>query len=129
MIVASQSACLSSVCQPFSCRSALPPNSNQFQQELEAADYELDAWRASSRFVKPTDFAALDADGGAGWELARDLLRPRDIVVAADGAVDFVASSEVRRISAADALKHRCGGRRFRGRRPHAGAANAWLLS
>ncbi|KIZ07424.1 putative Serine/threonine-protein kinase SNT7 [Monoraphidium neglectum] len=79
----------------------------RFQQELEAADYELDAWRASSRFVKPTDFAALDADGGAGWELARDLLRPRDIVVAADGAVDFVASSEVRRISAADALKHR----------------------
>lgn len=84
------------------------PGVLRFLGELEAADYDLDAWRASTRLVgRTSDFAALDADGGAGWELARELLRPREIIAGKDGSVDFVVPSEVTRISAADALKHR----------------------
>ena len=38
----------------------------------------LDEWRARER-LPAAQLAALDADGGAGWDLARALLRPRSL--------------------------------------------------
>lgn len=75
----------------------------RFREEMEACGYDLDEWRASCRWLSPKDFAALDADGGAGWALARGLLRPRHIEVAGDGAVEFVGGA--MRMSAAEALR------------------------
>ncbi|GBF87683.1 hypothetical protein Rsub_00394 [Raphidocelis subcapitata] len=83
---------------------------SRFLSEFEAAQYDLDAWRARCKWVAPRDFAPLDADGGAGWEVARGLLRPRNIRVAPDGHVAFLAGGGARwpaRLSAAEALRQR----------------------
>jgi len=69
-------------------------------------DYDLDAWRANS-FIPARDFDLLDADGGAGWDMAKALLRPRSIKNMPDGTVAFVNDSQQPRISAGEALKHR----------------------
>eukprot|EP00897_Mesotaenium_endlicherianum_P006308 jgi/Mesen1/5705/ME000288S04910 len=47
-----------------------------FNADLKKHKYDLDKWRRKSR-IGDSEFALLDADGGAGWELARALLRPR----------------------------------------------------
>jgi len=77
-------------------------------EEFERAEFDLDRWRAGCRWVPARDFAALDADNGAGWSLAAGLLRPRNIKVGEDGSVKFVAGGGFApRLSAAEALKHR----------------------
>ncbi len=48
----------------------------------------------------------LDANDGAGWELARTLLRPRAVIAdKSTGAVEFVRGG-VQRISVRAALRH-----------------------
>eukprot|EP00250_Pteridium_aquilinum_P007032 c16830_g1_i1 orf=456-2963(+) len=47
-----------------------------FNTELKRNGYNLQSWRANCRHSKD-EFAFLDADGGAGWELATALLQPR----------------------------------------------------
>ncbi|MCO5548512.1 hypothetical protein L7F22_001972 [Adiantum nelumboides] len=47
-----------------------------FNTELKQNGYNLKKWRASCRHGK-YEFALLDADGGAGWELVTALLQPR----------------------------------------------------
>ncbi len=43
-----------------------------------AAYSGAEAWRAGSAKARACDFSLLDRDGGAGWDLAVRLLRPRD---------------------------------------------------
>jgi hypothetical protein len=81
-----------------------------FLQEFRWSKYDLDRWRATSRWANARDLALLDADEGAGWSLARALLRPRSIEVADSGVVSFVNKGEQLRLSAPEALKHRWGG-------------------
>lgn len=49
-----------------------------FREAMTACNHDLAAWRARER-PPPAQTAALDANGGAGWELASSLLRPRRI--------------------------------------------------
>ena len=88
---------------------------SKFLEEFEEAGFDLDAWRAAHHRPSggaPADCAALDADGGAGWALARALLRPRQISVGKDGSVAFLGGNggggggkEQLRMSAAEALR------------------------
>ncbi len=57
---------------------------------LTSGDGDLDAWRARLPSIAAPDFAFLDEDGGAGWEVLRGLIAPRE-----------------RRMSVAKALRHR----------------------
>lgn len=50
----------------------------QFNDQMRRLRYDLAVWRESER---PRDAGVLDAEGGAGWDLAAALLRPRDIQV------------------------------------------------
>lgn len=57
-----------------------PAAQRSFNGELARSGGDLDAWRESvtSRGGRLSyDFSLLDADGGAGWDLARELLAPR----------------------------------------------------
>lgn len=47
-----------------------------FNTEFKRSGYDLNVWRSNCRFGKE-EFVYLDADGGAGWELATALLQPR----------------------------------------------------
>ena len=58
--------------------------------ELEALDWDVQAWRAEKSAGTGYDFAALDANGGAGWALAAALVAP----------------DRKARVSAEDALNH-----------------------
>ena len=49
-----------------------------FSMALARCDHNLDRWRANER-LHPVSTAVLDADDGAGWDLAEALLRPRKI--------------------------------------------------
>eukprot|EP00245_Coleochaete_scutata_P009411 TRINITY_DN3088_c0_g2_i1.p1 TRINITY_DN3088_c0_g2~~TRINITY_DN3088_c0_g2_i1.p1 ORF type:complete len:915 (-),score=225.33 TRINITY_DN3088_c0_g2_i1:507-3098(-) len=69
-----------------------------FNAEFKRCSYDLDKWRRKCRFGD-NDFAILDANDGAGWDLVRGLLQPRT-----DGAVP---SMGIKRPSAAEALNHR----------------------
>jgi len=51
-----------------------------FSKSFQACKCELDAWRERERLA-PAQAALLDADDGAGWELAQALLRPRKLEV------------------------------------------------
>lgn len=54
----------------------------------------------------PKESEILDANNGAGWELARTLLRPRLVVVdKRTGSVEFVRGG-AQRISVQAALRH-----------------------
>jgi len=61
---------------------------------------DLIAWRDAERVTSPV----LDADGGAGWDLAAALLRARNVVRDGDGGVAFTGAGG--RPSAAEALRH-----------------------
>lgn len=50
--------------------------------------------------------AILDANDGAGWDLAASLLRPRTVVNDDDGGVKFVNTGRAPRLGASAALKH-----------------------
>jgi hypothetical protein len=50
--------------------------------------------------------ALLDANDGAGWELAASLLRPREVVNDEAGGVKFLNTGRAPRLGAAAALKH-----------------------
>ena len=65
------------------------------QRELKGCDHDLDAWRSSSFLADRCDFSALDAQLGAGWDLARRLVCPRS------------GGKHGARLSAAQALRHR----------------------
>ncbi|GBF87958.1 hypothetical protein Rsub_00670 [Raphidocelis subcapitata] len=80
----------------------------QFLKEFERSNYDLDEWRGRTRLAGPRDLAPLDADGGAGWQLAEALLRPRSVEIGDDGSVSFIGSGGApQRISATEALRHR----------------------
>jgi serine/threonine protein kinase len=51
-------------------------NIRQFNAQLRTFDQDLDAWRRYNG--QRMDFTQLDRQGGAGWDLARRLLAPRD---------------------------------------------------
>ena len=51
-------------------------NVRQFNAQLRTFDQDLDAWRRYNG--QRMDFTQLDRQGGAGWDLARRLLAPRD---------------------------------------------------
>ncbi|GAQ91275.1 hypothetical protein KFL_007560030 [Klebsormidium nitens] len=53
-------------------------NLAQFNVQLAASGYDLDKWRRSKLNFAQAELEILDANGGAGWDLARSLLRPRD---------------------------------------------------
>jgi hypothetical protein len=65
-----------------------------FSTDLAAAGYDLAAWRAGSAKARACDFALLDRNGGAGWDLACRLVRERD-------------NLNRGRLGAAEALRHR----------------------
>jgi hypothetical protein len=48
----------------------------------------------------------LDANNGAGWDLAASLLRPREVVTDDSGGVKFLNTGRAPRLSAGAALKH-----------------------
>ena len=50
--------------------------------------------------------ALLDANDGAGWDLAANLLRPRRVVTDDEGGVKFLNTGKAPRLTAAQALKH-----------------------
>jgi len=57
--------------------------------ELEALDWDVQAWRAEKSAGTGYDFAALDANGGAGWALAAALVAPdRKARVSAEEALN-----------------------------------------
>ena len=56
--------------------------------------HDLDAWRNASLLADRCDFRGLDARFGAGWDLARRLVCPRE------------GGAHGRRLSAAGALAH-----------------------
>lgn len=105
-----------------------------FLKEFEKSNYDLDCWRAGCSWVNARDLRLLDDDEGAGWALARALLRPRAVEVAESGHVSFVGgpAGAPQRISAADALRHRsvcvggCVGEPKRGLRT---TITAWCAS
>lgn len=51
-----------------------------FNSQLKRYDYDLLAWRDNAR-LSARDTVLLDANNGAGWDLASALLRPRKIQV------------------------------------------------
>ena len=67
-------------------------------------EYDLDAWRSKSS-IPDREFETLDADGGAGWKLAQELLRERSVEKREDGGVRFKEGAGTARISAAEALR------------------------
>jgi serine/threonine protein kinase len=74
-----------------------------FNTHIKRAGYDLDVWRKRCS-ISSEEFAILDADGGAGWELAKAMLQPRH-----DRASSIWPSVGLRsgRPSAAGALRHR----------------------
>lgn len=56
-----------------------------FHASFKRCRYDLTRWRTVSA-LSPAATAALDADGGAGWQLAEALLRPRKVQVRANGS-------------------------------------------
>eukprot|EP00775_Hariotina_reticulata_P003693 gene3693-3953_t len=83
-----------------------PRGLNLFKVEYERADYDLEAWRNSCRWISKRDTAVLDANDGAGWSFAQALLQPRSITVDSDGGVQFVSTSGFQRMGAREALRH-----------------------
>jgi hypothetical protein len=71
-----------------------PVGLRSFNADLAGCEYDLDLWRRSTPRGRQCNFALLDRNGGAGWELACKLVCPRD---------DFNRG----RLSAAAALRHR----------------------
>ncbi len=51
-----------------------------FSKALQAYRCDLEAWRERER-LSPAQTALLDAEDGAGWDLAQALLRPRKLEV------------------------------------------------
>ena len=49
-----------------------------FNQQFRKAGYNLQTWLKRQDFT-PQETAILDMDGGAGWNIAGALLRPRGI--------------------------------------------------
>eukprot|EP00850_Spirogloea_muscicola_P018877 SM000178S03442 [mRNA] locus=s178:48325:52502:+ [translate_table: standard] len=73
----------------------------QFNSELRKCKHDLDKWRRKCRYGE-SEFAMLDADGGAGWELVQSLLQLRH------NQGSFIWPSFASgRPSAAGALRHR----------------------
>jgi hypothetical protein len=69
-------------------------------------DYDLAAWRQGSAIPK-REFELLDAADGAGWALLGTMLRERAIETDDEGVVTFTDKG-VPRVSASEALRHRC---------------------
>ena len=51
-----------------------------FNKSFQACKCDLEAWR-ERECLAPAQSALLDADGGAGWDLAQALLRARKLEV------------------------------------------------
>ncbi|BDA45257.1 probable serine/threonine-protein kinase STN8, chloroplastic at N-terminal half [Coccomyxa sp. Obi] len=77
-----------------------------FNRSLQNLRCDLNEWRVSER-LPASQTAALDADNGAGWDLAQALLRPRKVEVREDGGVDFINEGRGARLRVFAALKHR----------------------
>ncbi|KAK9798998.1 hypothetical protein WJX73_001206 [Symbiochloris irregularis] len=72
-----------------------PAGFRNFNGALRRLNCDLLAWRASAR-LSPAQTAVLDADNGAGWDLAAALLRPRMLEVTREGIVKFINTGRLR---------------------------------
>ncbi|KAK9814185.1 hypothetical protein WJX72_001933 [[Myrmecia] bisecta] len=77
-----------------------------FNSALKRYNYDLYKWRDAER-LPARQTAVLDADDGAGWDLAESLLRPREVKVDDNGGVSFVSRGGAIRLPIGIALKHR----------------------
>ena len=79
-----------------------------FNKALKHNNFDLMAWRRRAA-LPAKETAVLDADDGAGWELAEALLRPREIDVDAEtGTVRFVNTNRnAVRLGVSLALTHK----------------------
>lgn len=66
-----------------------------FHASFKRCRYDLMRWRTISSLTEQQT-AVLDANGGAGWELAAALLRPRKVQVLSDGHVYFTNEGKPR---------------------------------
>ena len=57
-------------------RLRIPENLDACVAELEKLNWDVEAWRTEKSAETGHDFAALDANGGAGWELVAALVVP-----------------------------------------------------
>lgn len=64
---------------------------DKFKNQLAASGEDLQTWRDDCG--KDYDWSLLDRNGGKGWDLAKQLVRPRNIL-------------QRGRMSAADAMRH-----------------------
>jgi len=62
-----------------------------FNKQLQDLRCDLGEWRARER-LPAAQTAALDADNGAGWDLAQALLRPRKLEVGCS-SLRFITAS------------------------------------
>ncbi|PSC68256.1 Serine threonine-kinase SNT7 [Micractinium conductrix] len=76
-----------------------------FNGALARCNHDLEEWRARSG-LPSRQTALLDANDGAGWDLAANLLRPRQIVNDDRGSVIFLNTGRAPRLTATGALKH-----------------------
>ena len=76
-----------------------------FNGTLARMGHDLLLWRDRSA-LPARQTALLDADGGAGWDLAAGLLRPREVELDGAGGVRFVSTGTAPRLTPAAALRH-----------------------
>lgn len=82
-----------------------PAQLRTFSTVLANMDHDLNAWKDRLR-MSNKETSVLDANDGAGWEMAAALLRPRRIKLTDTGHVEFI-QGEVLRPSALEAQQFR----------------------
>ena len=81
------------------------PSLRTFNGTLARLGHDLLLWRDRSA-LPARETALLDADGGAGWDLAAGLLRPREVELDGAGGVRFVSTGTAPRLTPGAALRH-----------------------
>lgn len=73
-----------------------------FNKSFQACKCDLEAWRERERLA-PAQSALLDADDGAGWDLAQALLRPRKLEVSGSHGHCIIKQRSERQIAVVSA--------------------------
>ena len=73
-----------------------------FNKSFQACKCDLEAWRERERFA-PAQSTLLDADDGAGWDLAQALLRPRKLEVSGSPGHRIIMLRSERQIAVVSA--------------------------
>ena len=76
-----------------------------FCRHLEKSGYNLHAWRENYYQQEDAITSVLDANGGAGWDLAARMLASRGEWLDAAGGIDWRGGNSSR-LSAKEALDH-----------------------